>query len=324
MFERTTGALLGLACGDALGVAIEFMDSTTVKRRYGRVTQMMPSGSSEAGEWTDDTGLALCVARGILEEPDDPVAATGRHFLEWAHRSKDYGATFRAAVASFQEAGGGSGSWFEAARNTPQAQSGRAAGNGSLMRTLPVALAYRDLQRLLTESARISAMTHWNPQAEVACAVYCLFVRELLDAVEPRAAWQTALTTGQRAADAGSMAEGTPGPAPLPEDFWQRLETIPSLRYEELQPSGYAGHCVECLEAAVWCCLHADSAERAILDAINLAGEADTIGAVTGGAAGAIWGVQGLPQRWLDVLRDRQEIEALAEPLEMLRTRGNP
>ena len=49
----------------------------------------------------------------------------------------------------------------------------------------------------------------------------------------------------------------------------------------------------------------------------------DTIGAVTGGAAGAIWGVRGLPQRWLDVLRDRREIEALAEPLETLRTRDN-
>lgn len=320
MFERTTGALLGLACGDALGVVIEFMDSTTVKRRYGRVTEMMASGSSGAGEWTDDTGLALCVARGILEQPDDPVATTGRHFLEWSRQSKDFGATFRAALANFEK----SGDWLEASRKTPQALSGRAAGNGSLMRSLPVALAYSDLQRLLTESARLSAMTHWNSQAEVVCAVYCLFVRELLGAAEPRPAWGTALATARRVADAGALAEGTPGPAPLPDGFWQRLENVENLRYEELQPSGYAGHCVECLEAAVWCCLHADSAEQAILDAVNLAGEADTIGAVTGGAAGAIWGVQGLPQRWLEVLRDRREIEALAEPLETLRTGGNP
>lgn len=320
MIERTTGALLGLACGDALGVAIEFMDPVTVKRRYGRVTEMMAAGPWAAGEWTDDTGLALCVARGILDSPADPVAATGRQFLEWAKHSKDFGSTFRAAVAYYQR----SGDWFEASRQTPQAKSGRAAGNGSLMRSLPVALAYGDLNRLLTESARLSAMTHWNPQAEVTCALYCLFIRELLGGAEPRVAWEVALATTQRAADAGSMAKGTPGPAPLPDDFWQRLQRVHQLRYEDLQPSGYAGHCLECLEAAVWCCLHAESAEQAILDAINLAGEADTIGAVAGGAAGAIWGAESLPERWLSVLQDRQTIEALAQDLARLRANRKP
>lgn len=159
----------------------------------------------------------------------------------------------------------------------------RAAGNGSLMRTLPVALAYADPDTLLTQSARLSAMTHWDPRAEVCCAIYCLWIRELLVGAEIGVAWETALAAARWQCTGGKRAPDTCGSSPLPDDFWGRFAGVADKRYEALQESGFAGYCVECLEAAAWCCLHAEDAEMAVLDAVNMAGEADTIAALAGG-----------------------------------------
>jgi ADP-ribosyl-[dinitrogen reductase] hydrolase len=306
-----------LACGDALGAPIEFMDSVTVKRRYGKVTDMMAIGSWEAGEWSDDTGLALCLAEGILEDPEDPMEAVGRHLLGWSESAKDFAAIIRTVLNRYREVE----DWLEASRSVPQVLAGRANGNGSLMRILPVALAYSDEHQMLCSSARLSAMTHWDSEAEACCAIYCLWVRELLAGIEVHAAWGHALKRARRAAKEGPVCQGTPGPENLPKEFWLRWNELSTKRYEDLQPSGFAGHSVECLEAAAWCCLHAETAEQAILDAINLAGESDTIGAVAGGAAGARWGLEQLPVRWLEQLHERNEIEEVGQRLEKLRNR---
>jgi len=314
--QRTTGALLGLACGDALGAPIEFMDTVTVRRRYGKVTDMMAIGSWEAGEWSDDTGLALCLAEGILEDPEEPVEAVGRQLLEWSEFAKDFAAIIRTVLARYREVE----NWVEAARSIPQVLAGRANGNGSLMRILPVALAYPDEREMLCSSARLSAMTHWDSEAEACCAIYCLWVRELLAGTQALAAWDHALAIAHHAAKAGPICPDTPGPENLPKSFWSRFDDLLTKRYEDLQPSGFASHSAECLEAAAWCCLHAESAEQAILDAINLAGESDTIGAVAGGAAGARFGLEQLPARWLSQLHGRNEIEEIGQRLEKLRS----
>jgi ADP-ribosyl-[dinitrogen reductase] hydrolase len=119
----------------------------------------------------------------------------------------------------------------------------------------------------------------------------------------------------------GSLSPDTPGPAPLPPGFWERLAAVETKSYHQLQPSGYAGYVVECLEAAAWCCLSADSLEETLILAVNLAGEADTIGAVAGGVAGAAWGREALPARWLAVLHQREYIERTAEELSLQRFR---
>ncbi len=313
--DRTVGAMLGLACGDALGAPIEFMDALTVRRRYGKITDMMAGGAWEAGEWTDDTGLALCVAEGILEARAAPVAAAGRRIIAWATTAKDVGQTVSAALEGFSS----SADWGQAARGTPQAGAVEAAGNGSLMRTLPVALAYADAEALLAHSARLSAMTHWDPRAEICCAIYCLWIRELLAGATMAAAWQAALAAARRHVAKNSHPSDTPGTAGLPEDLWSRFEAVAGQRYESLQASGYASYCVECLEAAAWCCLNADGPEMAVLDAVNLAGESDTIGALAGGATGAHWGAEGLPSRWLSKLHQRDRIAETGRRLETLR-----
>lgn len=138
------------------------------------------------------------------------------------------------------------------------------------MRALPIALAYPSPDAILKTSARVSALTHWDPQAEVCCAIYCAWIHALLHGADRGAAWHTALAAVQTTVQNGKLAPDTVGPGPLPAGFWQRLASVEQKCYTDLQPTGYAGYVVDCLEAAVWCCLKADSLERAIVLAVNL------------------------------------------------------
>jgi ADP-ribosyl-[dinitrogen reductase] hydrolase len=322
--SQILGAMLGLACGDALGAPAEFLSKDTLRQRYGRLTEMVGNDIWSPGEWTDDTAMTLCMAEGILAHPDDPVMEVGQRFLAWREsKPKDMGSTISEALGRYviRTALPFEGNmWPEVSQSTTQARDGRAGGNGSLMRTLPVALAYTDTAVMLRQSARLSAMTHWDPQAEVGCAVYCLWVRNLLNGEERLPAWINAVSAAKTEARRGNIAPGeTPGPSPLPASFWERLDAVADLPESRLQPSGYAGYVLECLEAAVWWVLKADSLEEALVGCVNLAGEADTIAAVAGGAAGAYWGQEGIPARWLTTLLERQRIEEVGHSLLRLR-----
>lgn len=312
MEGRIIGAMLGLACGDALGAPAEFKDKAYVQKQWGTLTEMVGGGVWEPGEWTDDTGMALCIAEGILANPADPVEETGRRFLEWSKTAKDVGSTIAAALAAYQ------GDWPAAARSTPQAKQGKAAGNGSLMRTLPVALAYPDRVPMLSVAARLSAMTHWDGEAESCCIVYCLWITGILDGQSLHQAWRQALKAAREVADHGRPLPDAPGGASA-SGLWDRLASAETLTYDQLQPGGYAGYAVECLEAAAWCCLNSSALEEALVRAVNLAGEADTIAAVAGGVAGANWGIEAVPQRWLEKLHRRADLELTARRLATLR-----
>ncbi len=312
--SRVTGAFVGLAVGDALGAPLEFLRPDIARKRFGRLTEMVGNSTWAPGEWTDDTAMALGVARGILAgvSGQDEIKATGEEFLKWAPSAKDVGSTISAAIHLFDS----TNDWFLASRQTPQARRGEAGGNGSLMRITPVALAFADQGEMLRHSALHSAMTHFDPQVEVCCALYCLWIARLLDGEAKLEAWRISL---EAAKNLPRFSDQTPGPSPLPDEFWPRLQNIENLQFEQLQPSGYAGYCVECLEAAVWCVLNFDSFEETLVSIVNLAGEADTMGAVAGGAAGALYGVEAIPARWLEVLYQREELDQTARSLFALR-----
>ncbi len=184
------------------------------------------------------------------------------------------------------------------------------------MRILPVALAFEYGDEMLRHSALHSAMTHFDPQAEMCYASYCLWIARLLDGEPKLEAWRMALESAKYLP---RFYDHTPGPSPLPPEFWPRLQNIENLQFEQLQPSGYAGFVVECLEAAVWCVLNFDSLEETLVSIVNLAGEADTMGAVAGGACGALYGIEAIPARWLDKLYQREELETTARSLFALR-----
>ncbi|HEY8346318.1 MAG TPA: ADP-ribosylglycohydrolase family protein [Symbiobacteriaceae bacterium] len=290
---RYAGALLGLACGDALGVTVEFRTREEIRQAYPEGHREIRGGGPfgfAPGEWSDDTAMTLAVAFGIAESPEDPVEAVGRRFMAWYEsHPPDVGNTVRMALESYRALG----SWQKASEAVAASLGDRAAGNGALMRTLPTALAYGPS---VEQAIRIARMTHPHPESDAAVVAY------------HTAVW--ALLQGASRAEAVEAGVGASGP------LAQRLSRVPKLRTEEVRSTGYV---VDTLEAAFWAFLHTDSLEECIVTAVGLGDDADTVGAVAGGLAGVHYGVLAVPRRWSAVLKGRAELDAAAESLYALR-----
>lgn len=295
---RYQGALLGLAVGDALGVTVEFMDRASIRRRYPEGHREITGGGPfgfKAGEWSDDTAMALAVAAGVAEAPHDPVDAVGRHFMAWYDSCPpDVGNTCRTALEAFRQ----TGSWAEATATVRRRLGENAGGNGALMRTIATALVYG---ADTAQAIRVAEMTHPHAESNAAVAVYNRTVAALLDG----------------AGKGEAVAFGLEAAGPLAE----RLAGLRPLKESQVQSSGYV---VDTLEAALWSFLTTDTLEACIIRAVNLGDDTDTVGAVAGGLAGSHYGPAAVPRRWSVALRGRERLEDAAEQLyaTYLRTRS--
>ena len=177
--DRAVGVLLGTAAGDALGAAYEFGPP-----RGPELEVAMVGGGSfgwEPGEWTDDTSMAIAIAEvaatGADLREEEALDALVRRWHEWSQDAKDVGIQTSPSSAR----AGWLGSRAQTAREASAAlheRTGRTAGNGSLMRTAPLALAYLDDEAALVEAARaVSELTHYDPEAGDACVLWCLAIR---------------------------------------------------------------------------------------------------------------------------------------------------
>lgn len=289
--DRAKGALVGLALGDALGTTLEFARRDTKPP----VTDLVGGGPFRlgAGEWTDDTSMALCLADSLLERGMLDARDLMERFLRWyeeGHNSVtgecfDIGVTTKGALQVFRDTG-------EPLSGSTDPQS---AGNGSLMRLAPVAIRWWHDRPQATDAARLqSRTTHGAVQAVEACT---LFAELLVEAIAG-ASKETVLLARDWSGDA-RIAEVAAG-------SWRAKER------DAISSSGYVLHT---LEAALWCVGRSESIEEALTLAANLADDADTVAAVTGQLAGALWGVSGAPAGWLDSLAWREHIELLAASL---------
>ena len=312
MLSRARDALLGLACGDSLGATLEFMPREDVRRKYpGGLRDLVGGGPFgwAPGETTDDTAMALCVLRGILKagggdaDVQAIVEAVGQEFVAWFRSGpKDVGATTAMALQTYLR----EKSWERTSAQVRRALGDRAAGNGALMRTLPVAFFWPDNPKKTVEVARaIVQMTHPHPHAEWCAAVYSLYAARILveGSGAPAVQWRQSVRAHRVAA---------PELAAQVLDVEDRLDyrRVVSLDEDVIRSTGY---CVDTLEAALWAFWTSDSAEECIVKAANLGGDADTVAAVAGGLAGAAWGRAGLPGRWMQVLSEyvREEVDSL-------------
>lgn len=307
MRDRILGALLGLALGDALGATLEFMPREQVRRRFpGGLREIVGGGPFgwKPGETTDDTAMALGVARGVLAAGRDApvtqiVDAVGREFVTWYQSGPpDVGTTVGLALSSYLRCR----DWGQAAAAVRETLGDRTAGNGALMRTLPVSVFWPDDHRRMADVSRaITRMTHPHPEAEWCSLAYNLLAARLLAGDRPRIALVMAMDDLPAVAPdlAGAHARLAP-----------RLLGAAALAEEDIRATGY---CVDTLEAALWAFLTADGAEECIVRAANLGGDADTVAAVAGGLAGAHYGAAALPERWVRRLEPgvREEIGRL-------------
>ncbi|MBV6825905.1 ADP-ribosylglycohydrolase family protein [Pseudomonas sp. PD9R] len=290
--ERYRGALLGLACGDAVGTTVEFQPRGT----FPALTDMAGGGpfNLKPGQWTDDTSMALCLAESLLiKNGFDATDQMNRYLAWWRHgylsstgECFDIGMTVSDALARYQA----TGIPFAGSRDPCT------AGNGSLMRLAPVVLYYfPDRERVRTFAANSSRTTHAAPEAVECCQLFAELTCMALQGTPTRDLLSAAKTTCLE----------------------PKVAAIARADYSDKSASDIrgSGYCVASLEAALWCFHHTDSFEAAILKAANLGDDADTTAAIVGQLAGAHYGVKAIPEHWLGKLHLRKEIQAMADAL---------
>jgi ADP-ribosyl-[dinitrogen reductase] hydrolase len=283
LLDRMRGCAVGAAVGDALGMPLEFGP----RRPEDRLVRDMQASRLPAGSFTDDTEMALALADSLLAHcPLNAEDLAGR-FVAWMQAGPDDIGVHTSSVLSRMAAGE---PWQdvveEALRRSP-----RSAGNGSIMRCWPVALAHwNDEEQLLADSILQSRVTHPHTECMAGSAFVNAAIRKLMHGVPPAEAVEEAL-------DAASVRD------PLRAV----IEEAPSRWRVELQNTGWVRHT---LETAVWGLLTTDSFEETVVQVVNLGGDADTAGAVAGAMAGVAYGLEGIPARWRDALQGEWPLQS--------------
>ena len=281
MKDMIYNGIMGLIVGDALGVPFEFKQRDTFhcKGMTGYGTYNQPPGT-----WSDDSSMVLATIDSIASSGGvDPHDIMDR-FAHWLFLKEytpygvvfDVGNTTRAALNRYNT-------------GTPWDRCGGRTinenGNGALMRILPLAFTDCTDQKI----TNVAALTHAHPISLSACLIYVDIARDLMKGVPLDAAVRSAFS--------------------FPE--FGRLKELENLSRDEIKSSGYVEHT---LEAALWCLLHTNTYRDAVLTAVNLGSDTDTVAAVTGGLAGIMYGVggeSGIPEEWIRQLARLDYIEKL-------------
>ncbi len=285
--HRVFGGLFGVACGDALGGTLEFLSKKEGKEEYGYLKEILGGGvwNLKPGEVTDDTMMTIAVAEGILKNPKEPLKYIGENFLSWYdNKPKDVGNTIRLAIEGYKK----HDSWEKAALYAHRELDGQSAGNGTIMRCIPIALYYNDLNKIINLSREQSMITHYDEKAAEACEVYNTIIYRYLNGEEKIKVIEEECRK------------------------YSDYEEVLSTKKIELTPSGYV---VDTLQCALWCFINTVNAEDAICEAVNLYGDPDTVGAVTGGLAGVYYGVNSIPKRWREKILVKDKLSEIGKKI---------
>ncbi|MDQ0797362.1 ADP-ribosylglycohydrolase family protein [Streptomyces sp. B1I3] len=272
---RAVGAVVGSAVGDALGAPFEFGAPGVYTSRFpDGAGAMCGGGGWDPGEATDDTQMAVLVGESLLEKGGLDLPDMFARFRRWAAgEPKDIGLQTEAVLTSGDP-------WDLAAALHFQVND-RAAGNGSLMRAATSAIHFARAGRTGTMDAarRIAALTHGDRAAWEGAAVQHELVRVALEGGDPLAAVQDVL-------------------AAVHEDHRARWATVLSPRWHPGEATEFNGAVWPCLGTAVWALRTTTTFEDALAAAVDAGGDTDTVAAVTGGLAGAVYGIGAVPERW--------------------------
>jgi ADP-ribosyl-[dinitrogen reductase] hydrolase len=291
--SRYRGCLLGLACGDAVGTAVEFRP----RGSFQPVTDMIGGGpfGLPVGAWTDDTSMALCLATSLVERGEFDATDQMERYVRW------YETGYFSSTGHFFDIGNATRAALHRFKQTGDPFSGstdpRSAGNGCIMPLAPVPLFYYpDTAGAMHWAGKSSRTTHGAPE--------CIESSRLLAAM---------ISAALSGADKDKVLFGIePNLFACP-----KVRSIAAGEYrlkKENEISG-RGYVIHCLEAAAWCFYTSNSFRDAVLLAVNLGDDADTTGAVCGQIAGAFYGEDGIPPEWLERLTMVSKIRCIADRL---------
>jgi len=268
--RRALGAFLGLATGDALGGPVEFMLPHEIRAAHkGRLTEMTGGGwlRLKPGQVTDDTQMALAVGGALVAAGGWDLRGVAESFVAWLRsRPIDVGNACRRGIRRYMQDG-----------SLAAPESGEDGGNGALMRQLPVALGTppdatgsddAEFARRAVAQARITHGHVFSDEANVALG---RMTRLLL--------------SGGTRADCRAVADAL-------------VARFPAFKFSPW-PGRTSGYVVDTMQTVLDVFFAANSFEECVVEAVNRGGDADTIGALTGQLAGAFWGADAIPERWL-------------------------
>jgi len=270
--DRYRGALIGFLVGDSLGSTTEFMTQAEVKEQYGVHQEIIGGGAFDwpKGSVTDDSDMALCVARSLVACGGYNLRDIANRFVDWFNTDPaDIGCTVWDGLELYTKTG-----------ELQRPYSYDQAGNGGLMRELPLILHFADkrdaMLQAVVEQARL---THNHPESDSGCRCYADLVAAALQGDDNSALW--------------------------------RLAKQYPLFPPELYDNKAGGYIVESIRTVLHWFFSTISFEAAVIGAVNMGQDADTNGALLGGLAGAYYGYQEIPQRWLEALNPAIHAEAL-------------
>ncbi len=280
--DRARAAFVGMAIGDALGATVEFMTASEIAAKYGTFRDIIGGGwlRLKPGQVTDDTEMALCIARAIVKNQTWSLLAVADNFAAWLKsRPVDCGDTCRKGIRAYLLNG-----QLESPPNEWD------AGNGAAMRILPAVLfSLPDdelLKKYVIEQAHI---THNNPVSDAACI--CL--GQLLH-----------------------LALCGAGKTRLRRQVDGLVTRFPTFTFEPYR--GLAtGYVVDTMQTVFHWFFRGKSFKECLVGTVNQGADADTTGAICGMLAGAYYGMDAIPKRWLKRMDGKviAEIEIMADRL---------
>ena len=309
--SRIRGSLYGVAVCDALGGPVEFCWRGTFPPVTG--LQYNPNFNLPPGCWTDDTSMTLCLAQSLIDNkgtfvPGDQV----KNYVRWYEqgymssigRCFDIGNATRTALSiwrkyldskgSVEDVEGGQGAIDKSLKKKIQ------CGNGSLMRVSPIGLVFhKEPAKAIEYAALSSQVTHPYPTNAEACKMYTMLIAAMFDNLSK--------------SDLASMVAGWQfEDQDLQSRFgkYRDLGSWQEVGAEQISSSGYVVHS---LEASLWAFFTTAAFEEGALKVVNLGDDADTVGAIYGGIAGAFYGVESVPQTWLEGLVAKSMVDAVVD-----------
>ena len=292
--ERGRGALLGLACGNLLGLPVESWEREDIFNDYPEgVVDIDPQERHRRMD--DDLAQAVELGESLLTG-GDYIGDFARRLVRWRRENgRGIGSTTWAVI-----------DLLERGQPPPEAgriiyeERGQIAPNGGLMRCAPVALArYLEPERLVRDSAATCAVTHYAPFCQWSCIIVNVAIGMLLRGSVPTVA----------ALAEAALADGTPEEV---EDWMMWVGEYRGVETLEDEP---IGHTLRCMQAGLWGLATQLGFEDALVKVVNAGGDTDTNGAVAGAVLGARYGVDAIPPRWLECIPQRERLEKLAEDL---------
>lgn len=290
-FSRALGVMYGVACGDALGAPVEFWTHSALLDAFPRGEGL---SARMNGDCTDDTGLTLALARGLLQGGADRLEeCAGGEFIRWLYTSgRGVGMTCSTTISAAARMLLSSDQppaevWGAAAQYAEQRTGMPSEGNGGLMRCAFVGLYARSVQEAEELAVRQARMTHRGEDNLAACAWYAGTIWAVSRAKHQRLAWNRRLRV-------------------LPPQFRPMSPVV--------DPAGTAA---ETLRAVVYVVNTSRHFYDAVRSAVMLGGDTDTVAALVGGLAGAMAGAGAVPIPWLQALSDqvRRDIVGVVEEL---------